>query len=368
MKSLRSIRPGGAALVLLFSPAILRAQPVITEAFWLEPGEKSMLVACDTSGVDPGPSGATVTWDFTGLTSDPGHYSPYTEFWWQGIDFASAPASSEYDAHTGYLQYDSSYSYVRNHCDFLEWVGFYHADAVLASTFKAKHTDGERWVDLPFSYEDSYSDIFAGTQEVITEFGTFTGTFDGTLDWHADGYGTLMLPTQTYTDVVRMRLDRTYTSTPSIGSPTTTVNENYLWFSPMYEYILLDIENIWTDHPAPTPDTYNKRVFYAENPPMSNGTIDCDPTGIDDPAGAHDLALYPNPSAGWTQVAFSLTDAESAQLLVADGLGRVVYRAGSAVAPGRHVLAFDASAWASGVYRVVVRSSLGESGRPLLVP
>ncbi len=85
------------------------------------------------------------------------------------------------------------------------------------------------------------------------------------------------------------------------------------------------------------------------------------------PAAALD-APYPNPSRGWTTVAFSLPVPGPASLVAYDALGRrVAVLAAGAFTSGRHQAAFDTGALAPGVYLVRLDAAGHSATRPLVV-
>jgi len=357
-------------LLLALLPALAGwAQPSITGAFWLEPGERSNLMPCDTMNVQQGPAGANITWDFSGLSPDSGIYAPHTRFYWEGMAVSSAPFSNEFPtADLGYLQFDSTYSFVQNNNDTLEWVGTVNINTRDSVTTKVIYSNPEKWVTVPFTYGDSSMDQFAGTATAITSFGTFSASVSGSVSWQIDGYGTLILPNATYNNVARIRLNRTMSSTATVGGATTTVtNENYLWFSAAHEYIILDIENIWTNNPPPVPNTFGRRVFYAKNPPAASGSL---PVSVESVEASASMAVkvVPNPAVSRATVSFTLEHPARIKLHLLDQLGREVAQPMErGFSAGRHSLPLKVSHLPAGHYLVRLQSATGVVNQKLLI-
>jgi hypothetical protein len=123
--------------------------------------------------------------------------------------------------------------------------------------------DSEQILELPYSLNSSFVDDFEGTS-YIPAFGAFP--FDGNLDFEADGYGTLILPTGTYNNVVRYHFFRTQTNYFN-GFPAGTITkEQWAWVSADYRFWLLLMEENW-DGFSTTP-----LIWYDKNPfPATTG-------------------------------------------------------------------------------------------------
>ena len=333
------------------------AQPTIGVGFWLEPGERSLLVPCDTAGVANGAAGANVTWNYTGLTANAGLYSPMTQFYWEGVDLATAPFAHQYPtADGGYLQGDSTFSYIKNNNGALEWIGFV-AEAQGANV-RSFYTDGEAWVTVPFTFQDMGSDNFSGTDSVLTPVAGYFGFhFQGSLSWEADGYGTLQLPNATYNNVLRIRLQRTR-NTASPGSGITVENDNYLYFSPSYEYIILDIENIVTRNPAPMGPQKTRRVFYATAPPMNSGVLPNRSFGLEDLKTVDFIHVYPNPVSDILNISLATNAPIEIDVKMTDMAGQVVYSQAFNSSTGTaKSISIPVSELPSGVYTVTATAN-----------
>ena len=350
MKALRLVLLG----IFMVCALGLSAQPVIMGDFWLEPNETSTLVPCDTAGVMNGTPGANQNWDYTGLTMNAGIYLPQTNFYWKGVDLSSAPYAADFpSAMGGYFQDDSVLSYMRHLAGQIEWIGFVGVQP--GAILRSFYTDGEQWVRVPLSYQDAAMDTFYGIDTAdINISGKIAVPFYGRLNWEADAHGTLRLPNATYNNVLRVKLIRSRTSNPPTGQ-TTADNENYLYFSATHEFIILDIENIFTDNPNPVPDTYGKRVFYADNPPMSNGTLPrASSIKLPEYSKIDFIKVFPNPAIDRLDLQYYLIEKGEVQISLHDLSGKEVLniRDGEISAGNLINKSIDIGHLASGVYQL----------------
>jgi hypothetical protein len=172
----------------------LQAQPTLTGAQMGGVGTTVTTQAADTTGVTPGPGGAGVTWDFSGLVDD-GSSATSTVL---------SPGSTPYAANFPTANYASqgvsgNYGYFLVNQTTVEMHGMQGPATYLI------YSNPERLMKFPFSFSDVSADVFFAT-------GLTSDTYDrfGTNTLAADGYGTLILPTGTYNNVLRVHLVQTY--------------------------------------------------------------------------------------------------------------------------------------------------------------
>ncbi|WMI65850.1 T9SS type A sorting domain-containing protein [Aestuariibaculum sp. YM273] len=149
---------------------------------------------------DVSQSGANQTWDFSTATgtSQTANY----------IDLASSSdpttyaqsnvvATSTIDGFYGETYYISSSSG-------LSAIGQYSPNNV-----KVIYTDPREGLKFPISYGDTFNETFSGTKENLIANQTYDE--NGTIEITADGYGDLILPYTTITNVLKIKMTSTYT-------------------------------------------------------------------------------------------------------------------------------------------------------------
>ena len=182
--------------VAFFAAGIsLFSQPVLNKDIFPEIGFEFTQVTCDTNGVSEGDSGANVIWDFsdlTVLTSEPkttqSMIAPS-----EGMNNSLFP-TAEYG-----FQADTATTYLKFEGQVLTRLGtgFDEGAEVL--------TDFEDFMEFPFTFNDTHSDTFEGTIDISLPSGITTVDRSGTVEMEADAYGTVILPTGTFENVLRVK-------------------------------------------------------------------------------------------------------------------------------------------------------------------
>ncbi len=198
------------AALALFGAGSVHAQPTLTQTtngFTI--GQSYTLNYSPYAG--PGSAGPDQTWDFTGLTVDSTTFvqwvDPATTS--SGALFPQATIAEVWEVVT-FSDQDATGLYVQ---------GTDEQGTIVALT------DTRRALMWPFTYEDAWSDTYAGTYSVTGLDVTRTGTYGG----EADAFGTLEMPWGTVTDALRVHI----TAEQSDVSPFGTVSQeidSYQWF------------------------------------------------------------------------------------------------------------------------------------------
>ena len=167
------------------------AQPIIDQGnFAPSPGES--FVVNNGAWMDPGASGANVTWDFSGLVIDSTSTLTY-------VDPATTPMTDSFPTATLALAEGGGYAYRSFDATGGYYLGYHqggtspvvdYSDPEL--TFQFPCTYGTQWDDSLFA------DYLPGSSWYLA----------GTINAEADGYGTLILPYGTFTNVIRLHLTR----------------------------------------------------------------------------------------------------------------------------------------------------------------
>ncbi|HRP01142.1 MAG TPA: T9SS type A sorting domain-containing protein [Candidatus Kapabacteria bacterium] len=236
--------------IVLITFNYLWAQPTITNKMTPQIGEKYAYSYYDTVGVKQGNAGANVLWDFSTLVKLQGSeqtvnfeiVSPNT------TPYANTFAGANY----AYKQKDAenqtdSYVYYKSSSDRIErlGVGFAEGAEILS--------DWELVQKFPFTYEDSFSDAFKGTIDVVAEGQSFNLKRGGSIAITADAYGTLKLPSGTFSNVLRLKVIQSISDTlpPPIpgmsGGMMNTNTESYIWVSNDFKFAILSISQVQSE-------------------------------------------------------------------------------------------------------------------------
>lgn len=297
---------------------IAGAQPVVTDAnFSPVIGQSFTLHNSTPTSLNPGSSGASVTWNFASMPNQ--NTVTFTEV---------TPASTTYGANfpTANVATFQNQVYDFNHSN----TNSYSVSGYVFGTLVFPYTDEKTIITYPFSYASTFTDPYAGsytTGATVYQTGIVTGT--------ADGYGTLILPWGTVTDVLRLRLQTIYQDS-SAGFINNYVGDSYTWIKPGTHYYLCNMASVTANGASTT---------------YSAGYLDAGSMGIDvvDP-GEIDFSAYPNAATDFLTVKFNLKTAAKTLLTVTNTVGQKIYSSGEVMRNGNYSGTIDVSSFAAGVY------------------
>ena len=246
---------------VLFSLKSLTAQPVLTNKTIPSVGEKYSYSYYDTVGVKAGSSGTGITWDFSKIIKLSGADETVN---FEIIDPSITPQADLFkEATYAYVQSldntNNAYGYYKAYNDKIERLGtgFDEGAEIL--------TDLELIAKFPFTYQNSYKDKFAGKIDVTADGETMTLNRGGEISVLADAYGTVILPSGTFNNMLRLKIIQSIGDTipsPFPGVPgglMETITETYAWVSDEYKFALLTVSFITskTTFPGVPPQTIN---------------------------------------------------------------------------------------------------------------
>ncbi|MFN8395865.1 MAG: T9SS type A sorting domain-containing protein [Bacteroidia bacterium] len=277
------------------------------------------------SYVNPGSSGANQTWDFTSLAGSPAVAntcaSPSSTS--QGSSFPSATVVCQSAAGDRYLEANSS--------ALINWGAYVPASGTLIP-----HTDGEDFIRFPMTMGNNFTDQFSA---VYTN-GGYTYHRRGSVTATADGYGTLITPGGTYSNVLRLHYVEDYQDSTNFGFPfvTTIHNDEYIWYKDGYHTAI-----------ATTFQLSNNGTQIAANATYA----DFGAVGISAQQAPFELSLSPNPASNATSVNVELPTGTVLDLELLDIAGRSI-RSIHGIALGTGNMELDLSELPSGLYLVKV--------------
>jgi hypothetical protein len=262
-------------LLVVFISVLIAAKaqgPTLTSSSAPQIGDLYTMQAVYVEGASPGSSGANQVWDYSsiidsGTTFSESVVSP------SGTPYAASfpGANIALSNNSG----DTAYGYETLSNNSLTYLGNY----ISAAGF-INYNVPRVLFQYPLSYTDSYTNPFAGT--------TFNGdSITGTDSIVADGYGTLRLPSHTYSNVLRLRYTQyTHTINSSLGYYEDLYQVEYSYYIPGYHNFLLDI--------AYTTNDVNGAVSSGTGATYAKGVT----TGISDINPEPDIKVYPTLTSG----------------------------------------------------------------------
>jgi hypothetical protein len=211
--------------LLFINTAKLKAQtPILDSTVCITVGDLAQInVINNALSIPSGNAGVAQTYDYSVLPSFNSNYEIL------GIDNLTSPFGNTYPSANAtvswssfgspyyhFLLSDTSYIYLGGGGSFGDY----------------QYVDTYQQLKFPFTYNDSYTDTFVA----ISNTGGYRA---GTVTVSGDGYGTLLVPGQTFNDVLRVKRVSAYYDTIS-GNPRFTEETYYEYYKPgIPHYILL---------------------------------------------------------------------------------------------------------------------------------
>jgi hypothetical protein len=313
--------------MLIGSTTVSIAQPVLTDPGCNPvPGENFTIII--SPSVSPGNSGANQNWNLSSMSfSSSGNVTISIA--------ATTPSSGLYPgANVGYKDGYYNQFFKTSSVSLQSYGNFYYAD-VNQGTVVTTYTDPVDYLHLPCNYNDTYTDAFSGSKYTTTSitpnfihFGTTTVT--------ADGYGTLAVPTKSYSSVMRVHLNsrkRDSISGNSFGSYYNA--DEYLWFTPGVHYPVAGIISYGG----------NMSGFY-----ISNYSV----AGIKEISNTlKNVQLYPIPASEFLHISVPPEASNELELNVINSLGQVL-KSKSVIAESSQV-SLKVTDLAEGIYTIKIR-------------
>lgn len=232
------------------------AQPTLTNIENYEIGMKAAYHVVDSTAVIDDTTGANVTWDFSNL--------PVTV---DTIGFRVVhPDSTIFKA----THPDMSYAIMGTDGSISVMKEVNNSNQLLAlitnTALTMNYTNPYTSIRRPFTYQDTLRDTAAHYYTAGPE--TYTGT--GITQTVADGWGTLELPLQTYSNVLRVSYSQRYFDT---GSMSGTITELTIltksWYDAAHISPLLTVDSIIVSNPFFADTFASVTILKSESIPTS---------------------------------------------------------------------------------------------------
>ncbi len=268
----------------------------------------SLSTVNDTMQVNPGASGSGVTWDFSNLPdSMPTTTTNYVDP--AGTTFVADFPGATLATNTG----TTAYSYLKANATSFEVLGSETPD------MKLTYSNPETYLQFPFAMGNTFSDSSVYEFDVPAQ--GLTGNSHNLVTVTADGSGTLKTPSGTYTNVLRVKIQRNSVGTSLYAGftiPTTETSEIYSWLHPFYQMELLSIST--------TVSTIDFMGNVTTQTGYSSGFTTTVPSGINDFNLIDGFSVYPNPATNNLKIALETPEAGALNITIFNTMGQVVYQ------------------------------------------
>lgn len=268
------------------------AQPILTQAnTGPVVGESFVLNRFDWDGDSQG-VGANQTWDYSGIVTTS---TTATSI----VNPNTMPSSSSFpSANTGINYASTQYEY--NLINTTNWSreGFYAGGVAIP------YQNSELLITYPFEYNDTYVDPFAST---FVSGGTWYRA--GNVTVTADAYGTLILPSGTVPDVLRVKVYEDYGDTYSGSELYHYYTTIYMFYRPGYHFPILSLTNYIQGATTINYGNYIDDASLSIKPEVSVASMN----------------LYPSPASQTVNVDLGQYAASFERIEIYDFAGKLVY-------------------------------------------
>jgi hypothetical protein len=264
----------GFIVAMLLSLGAFSQSPTITSAEFEVPGDSLVFQPVVSSNFNPGASGAGVTWDFSHLVSAG---AGQVQYWVlpsanpNGDSFPAANQSILSPILPGVFNVDGYYQLTAS---VLAIRGYEVPDITY-------YYDAKDFMRFPCTYTNTFTDSFHAT---VSPQGSPSYVRLGAIQVHADGYGTLKLPTGTFTNVLRVKFVENYKDDlSSLGAGEVDYyNLEYNYYKAGVKGPLLAYDSLKYTNTNPT-----VLLSYQKNLAGTNGIHDLESSAVH---------IYPNPA------------------------------------------------------------------------
>ena len=316
------------------SSLCINAQPVLTAAtnnpVVGQVDSAFGIYAYTSTPVYLGSSGAGVTWDFSGITPDdhgkttfiPCADAPYCDSF-SGCNLVRANIDS-----SGIL---SSYAYQVTNTSECRFLGNLISNSPAMLDYYSS-----RALKYPLAFGDAYIDT-----NYYKTSSSSPAIIEGSDSVTVDGYGTLITPVGTYTNVLRI-----------VRRPLAIYgfqSVDYYWYKVGYRSPLMAL------HPT---FNYLGEMNYVDGGYLAGEYLPAGTNVVDINNRSIEMNAYPNPATDVIQIRFELSDAEGSLLTLSDVTGRCI-KSFNDLQMGTNQIALSIADIQAGLYTIHLQTASG---------
>jgi hypothetical protein len=256
--------------------------------------------------ISPGDNGANILWDFS-LINSGGITRTYNVIPPSEAAYSFAFPTANYVIQ--FLENDTYYNkFYRVDSLKKEYLG--NSTSGINSDFTGL-TNTEDMIVYPMYYTSTFSDNFYWVDNIGNNILFY---FNGVKYVAADSFGTIILPTGVFTDVLRIVDSTIIRVTSSIGPPNEgwITKLKYSWYSESKKHPIFSI-------------FHEENIFYDDTLYFNNYEIfDYVTNDINETCKNDDILIYPNPSKGQVTIEIKNYNLDNYSLIIIDQYGKKV--------------------------------------------
>lgn len=226
---------------------------------------------------------------------------------------------------------------------------FQNCSGIASSSIHVSYTDPEDILHYPFTYNNTFTDTWAGSYQLFSNPMNLTGTTTVL----ADGHGTVITPHSTYTNALRVHITTTIMETP--GSSTFTITryrDEYRWYSPGVRY-----------HVAAVFTTTNS----TNNDPSGGMFISGHSMSVDENlAQVNSLVIYPMPASKEFNLYFEEGIPQKIDIDIYNSIGQKI-KALTNLYSNEKSTTINIQELTSGIYYLGIKTEVGSFNKKIIV-
>lgn len=307
-------------LLAAFTAGQLHAQPVIQSSNYYTPGTVLNFETTNITNVQPGPSGANQTWNFSSLSLSGESYT------YRYLTAAATPYSSMFPASNigieiiDNLNADTSYMYQTK----TNLIATYDGNATSdnGNVISFINSNPQTILEFPVSFNTTANDYLAGSMTISGGGMSMVTHRYGPQTMVADGYGTLQLPGATFNNCLRLKYRQVLTdSTLFTGMPfpatiSTDIKTMYTWVQIVNG---MAVERLTMTYDTISDDNGTQYETYCQ---FNRSTT----TGLTDASTGRTamFSLYPNPAHEQLTITFNENREDTFGFELMDATGKIL--------------------------------------------
>jgi hypothetical protein len=313
-----------SSVCCLFATVV--AQPILTST-QNNPIIGDVFVVRNTNAVAQGPAGTNQTWNLSSMAMS-------STLNWTVMNSASTPSGSSFPSANVAIYDGTNYGYYQTSAS--QWLNW----GAIGSGVVFSYTNSEVTLNYPFTFGNSVVDTwgcnFTASSINFARYGTTTIT--------ADGYGTVITPAGTYSNVLRIHMVQAYKDS-AIGFPLMInyVNDEYLWAKPGTHYFLATTFTLTNSSSAPS----------------SGGSyLNSIVSGVERTQGPiSSFEVFPNPAVNVLNLNYTSISTGKAELYVYNTLGQKMISKEITFEQGANEVKLDVEELPQGNYFIQIQAN-----------
>ena len=336
------------ALLIFTASTLLGQVPSLTTANINAIGANKMYYVADSNANNlDGINGANVTWDYSNLQG----YTTTVDN--NIVDATTAANASDFPTSVFADELQGNFMVYENQvADSIFAQGYTFSEPSIGDVLVLLSTNELKVMYYPFTYLDSFNDSISGTLDIVGGF-PISGDYVGEAIISADGYGTLLLGTNTYADVLRVKIVESSTANLGLLGTIPLTRTQYNYYQP------------GTQNFPVLMHTSLDAAGSMQNIVYSQDLLSI--IGVNEESQSISFTVFPNPSADHLSIELKSATESSATITLSNILGKKLQQKTIQASSASIKTVLDVNDLASGVYIVTVNAGSSRATKRIVI-